>query len=95
MQVTTDGLKDLREYTRVEEKSRPQVEAEAVAADRGGPAAHGGRPFEDRDLKPDRASSMAAASPPGPAPMMSTRFDIELPLRGIRCRNNNDQNVLL
>ncbi len=50
-QVTTDGLKDLGEDTRVEKERRPQVEAEAVAADRRGPAAHAGRPFEDRDLE--------------------------------------------
>ena len=50
-QVATHGLKNLSKHARIEKERRPAVEAEAVAPERGSPAAHAGRAFEDRDLE--------------------------------------------
>ena len=64
---------DAFEHPRVEEERRPEVEAEAVGLDRGAPAADARQPLEDVNVEARPApSSSAAASPPGPAPMIRT-----------------------
>ena len=78
LQPLAAGCEDVREDARIEEEGRADIELIAAGrTDRAGTPADRRFAFEHGDGQPSRASSMAAASPPGPAPTTATCEDGE------------------